>query len=170
MNKEFSLVVAKNLVDSSEQFPVDFDLAWQWLGYSTKSDAKVSFKSCGFIETFDFISFQDKSVKPLGGRPTEIIMLSIDAFKCWAMMSRTDTGKKIRQYFLECERIAKITEPPKLNIYARRVQIASKWDIPKGYWCVFHEISLLANSVGELYQVNNYDLIVKTLMQSPFII
>jgi hypothetical protein len=47
----------------------------------------------------------------------------------------------------------------KVNIYARRVQIASKGDIPKGHWCVFHEISLLANKVGETYQVGEYDLI-----------
>jgi hypothetical protein len=49
--------------------------------------------------------------------------------------------------------------PVKVNIYARRVQIASKWEIPKGHWCVFHEISLLANKVGETYQVNEFDLI-----------
>jgi hypothetical protein len=48
---------------------------------------------------------------------------------------------------------------PKINIYAHRVQIASKWDIPKGYWCVFHEISLLANKVGIEYPVAEYDLI-----------
>jgi prophage antirepressor-like protein len=46
-----------------------------------------------------------------------------------------------------------------LNIYARRVQIASKWEIPKGHWCVFHEISLLANKVGETYHVGEFDLI-----------
>jgi hypothetical protein len=45
----------------------------------------------------------------------------------------------------------------KVNIYARRVQIASEWEIPKGHWCVFHEISLLANKVGETYQVNEFD-------------
>ena len=46
-----------------------------------------------------------------------------------------------------------------LNIYARRVQIASNWNIPKGYFCVFHEISLLANKIGQEYQVGEYDLI-----------
>ena len=50
-------------------------------------------------------------------------------------------------------------EQPKINIYAHRVAIASKWDIPKGHWCVFHEISLLANKVGLEYPVAEYDLI-----------
>jgi hypothetical protein len=48
---------------------------------------------------------------------------------------------------------------PKINIYAHRVQIASQWSIPKGYWCIFHEISLLANKVGIEYPVGQYDLI-----------
>ena len=46
-----------------------------------------------------------------------------------------------------------------LNIYARRVLIATHWDIPIGYWCVFHEISRLASFVGEQYPVHQFDLI-----------
>ena len=45
------------------------------------------------------------------------------------------------------------------NIYTKRLGIATQWDIPKGYWCVFHEISLLANKVGLEYPVAEYDLI-----------
>jgi len=48
---------------------------------------------------------------------------------------------------------------PKFNIYAHRVEIASKWNIPDGYWCVFHEISLMANAVGKDYNVQQYDLL-----------
>ena len=71
------------------------------------------------------------------------------AFKRWVTSEVLPQIRKTGKY-----------EPqPTLNIYARRVQIASKWDIPKGHWCVFHEISLLANKVGETYQVGEYDLI-----------
>ena len=59
----------------------------------------------------------------------------------------------------QIRKTGKYEPQPTLNIYARRVQIASKWEIPKGHWCVFHEISLLANKVGETYQVGEYDLI-----------
>jgi hypothetical protein len=48
---------------------------------------------------------------------------------------------------------------PKTNTYSHRVSIASKWDIPKGHFCVFHEISLLAHKIGEQYDVGDYDLI-----------
>jgi prophage antirepressor-like protein len=56
-------------------------------------------------------------------------------------------------------KIGKYESQPKLNIYARRVQIASEWNIPAGYWCVFHEVSLIANKVGEQYNVGDYDLL-----------
>jgi phage anti-repressor protein len=102
----FSQELARSLYDSDEQFPVSFDDAWQWLEYGAKSDAKVSFKKSGFVETLDYRSFQDSAGK-LGGRPVEKIQMSCECFKQWAMMSGTTKGKEIRLYFLECERIAK---------------------------------------------------------------
>lgn len=36
----FSQDLAIALVNSDDRFPVDFDEAWQWLGYSTKQAAK----------------------------------------------------------------------------------------------------------------------------------
>jgi hypothetical protein len=48
---------------------------------------------------------------------------------------------------------------PKVSLYAKRLDIATKWNIPKGHWCIFHEISLLANKVGLEYPVAEYDLI-----------
>jgi hypothetical protein len=75
--------------------------------------------------------------------------LEAKAFKRWVTSEVLPQIRKTGKY-----------EPQsKLNIYARRVQIASKWEIPKGHWCVFHEISLLANKAGETYQVSEYDLI-----------
>ena len=37
---EFSHELALALVQSTDQFPVDFDAAWKWIGYSTKQKAK----------------------------------------------------------------------------------------------------------------------------------
>lgn len=35
----FSKELAQQLLDTGEQFPVDFELAWQWLGYQSKESA-----------------------------------------------------------------------------------------------------------------------------------
>ncbi|MGL5074326.1 MAG: hypothetical protein ACRDBG_00580, partial [Waterburya sp.] len=104
---DFTMETALELFESSEQFPVDFNDAWLWLEYSRKDNAKVAFLDCGFVENDDFQVFLKIQENPLGGRPLEAIKLTVDCFKCWGMMSKTETGKKIRQYFLECEKIAK---------------------------------------------------------------
>jgi hypothetical protein len=36
----FTQDLASDLYFSEEEFPVDFEMAWQWLGYSTKANAK----------------------------------------------------------------------------------------------------------------------------------
>ena len=37
---EFSHELALALVQFTDQFPVDFDAAWKWIGYSTEQKAK----------------------------------------------------------------------------------------------------------------------------------
>ena len=92
---------------TSDPFPVDFDIAWQWLGYSRKDHAKTALLSSGFVEGFDFSRISGEST---GGRPSEDIRLTIDCFKQWGMMAGTEQGRQIRRYFLECERIAKLKD------------------------------------------------------------
>lgn len=103
---------ASELFNSTEQFPVSFDDAWQWLEYSRKDPALKSFLACEFAESIDFIVSHQKVENlnsVVAGRPSTKYSLTIDCFKSWAMMSKTATGKQVRLYFLECERIAKLT-------------------------------------------------------------
>lgn len=102
----FSIELARSLYESPERFPVDFDNAWVWLGYSQKSEALKKLKRhFDDGEDFSFIGMKSSS----GGRPSQLIMLTIDCFKMLAMMAGTEQGKEVRKYFLECERIAKST-------------------------------------------------------------
>jgi hypothetical protein len=39
MNELIPFAQLEIIAQSSEAFPVDFDLAWQWIGYSTKGNA-----------------------------------------------------------------------------------------------------------------------------------
>ncbi len=114
MNNTFSLSLAQTIYANPEPFPISFDDAWQWLNYSTKGNAKTSFESCGFSESVDFIIVMENHNKGFGVVQIANYKLSIDCFKSWAMMSKTETGKIVRQYFLECERIAKHQNKPTL--------------------------------------------------------
>jgi len=93
-----------NLVRSEDEFPVDFDLAWEWTGYSRKSDAKNALLNAGFIDGIDFQVLRSIPQNPKGGRPAEKINLTIDCFKSFAMMAGTERGYLVRRYFIECEK------------------------------------------------------------------
>ena len=74
----FSQELALEIYQSQEEFPIDLDDAWVWLGYYTKQKAEKKLKS-NFEEGLDFLP---KKVKPsTGGRPSKLVMLSVDCFK-----------------------------------------------------------------------------------------
>jgi phage anti-repressor protein len=137
----FNRELAIALYESPEEFPIDFDDAWRWLGYSTKQKAESKLRN-NFEEGLDFLT---KGLKTsTGGRPSVFVCITVDCFKSLGMMAGTDQGKVIRKYFLECERIAKasaVKTPIALGAYTQRVE--SMFDnankIPLGYWCVLHE-------------------------------
>ncbi|MBU9788580.1 antA/AntB antirepressor family protein [Lentilactobacillus sp. G22-6] len=58
----------------------------------------------GFHENADYISFEQKSTKPQGGRPQVDHALKLDMAKEIAMIQRTDKGKQARQYFIRVQK------------------------------------------------------------------
>ena len=107
----FSIKLAQQLIESNNRFPVSFDLAWEWIGYSTKGHAKKSLLDAGFIENEDLTIERKPTTTGFsgirGGDVNENISLTIECFKMWAMMAKTSQGREVREYFIKCERIAK---------------------------------------------------------------
>lgn len=56
-----------------------------------------------FIEGEDYIILASEK-NPLGGRPTQEIVVTLDTAKELAMMTRSQKGKEIREYFIQCEK------------------------------------------------------------------
>ncbi|HCF28433.1 MAG TPA: hypothetical protein DEV81_14800 [Cyanobacteria bacterium UBA11049] len=97
------------LIKSENDFPVDFDIAWRWLGYNKKQQAKQKLVK-NFEKDLDFevftqtsVNLIDQGLQPCGGRPKEVIKLTVECFKSLAMMAGTLKGKEVRRYFLQCE-------------------------------------------------------------------
>lgn len=137
---EFNITLAQEFVESTDPFPVDFDLAWQWMGFATKASAKRVLSQ--FEKGVDYSTRMLKN--PSAGRPSELIFLSIDAFKSMGMMAGTEQGKAIRRYFLDCEKIAKQKDRNPLGAYAERVKLMyDNSQIPQGYWSILHESAFI---------------------------
>ena len=98
---QFSFNTALALLESTDRFPVDFDAAWQWVGYSNKFNARRTLVE-NFEHGLDFSSIMMKNAQR--GRPSEFIKLTLDCFKSFCMMAGTEKGKEVRRYFLNCER------------------------------------------------------------------
>jgi len=79
----------------------------------------------GFDENKDYFTenqLLDKNDKKYPHRPRTEYFLTIDMAKEIAMVERTEVGKKIRNYFIEMEKIAQqsiIKMPPSLNVYGK---------------------------------------------------
>ncbi len=65
---------------------------------------KTRIDEYGFQENQDFTSFPRNGGKPQGGRPTIDYHLTLDMAKELAMVERTEQGRRVRRYFIECER------------------------------------------------------------------
>ena len=103
----FSPEQALELFNSTDEFPVDFDVAWQWIEYGRKADAKVNFMKCDFVKGVDYVSFIHRPKRKCGGTNIKKIMLTVDCFKRWALRLDTELSRKLVDYFLDCERLAK---------------------------------------------------------------
>ena len=105
MSNTFDLTIAQSLYDSNDQFPVDFDDARAWIGYSRKDNALRAFLSNGFDESSDYLLIKEeiKETDNVHGS-THRYLLTVDCFKHFAMMAKTEPGKQVRRYFLQCEK------------------------------------------------------------------
>ena len=79
---------------------VPFNDLWKWAGYSTKGNARRQLEKV--IASTELIITTDKN--PLGGRPTEEILLTVDAAKKFLLKAQTPEGDAACDYFIQCER------------------------------------------------------------------
>lgn len=64
--------------ESGKEFPVNLDHVWK-LAYARKEECKRALVNMNFLENVDFEVSRRNAENPKGGRPTEIVMLSVQA-------------------------------------------------------------------------------------------
>lgn len=149
------------------EYPVNFNDAWQWLEFSRKDGGLKSFLNSGFTETLDFTVIQrnEKDVTKFGGyKKVTYYHLTTDCFKTWSMMVNTAKGKEIRKYFLECEKQLKELKAERkkaITHYTDRI-IAIKTNLKKSSpsWCVLEKCGHLLLDVERAgYPIDVFDML-----------
>ena len=117
-NRKESLarVFVKAFDDGENPFPIDFDVAWEFAGYSNKASALRKLKSHQFLENEDYkkhshrifnlgvevfnIEVENLPSAHLGGRPTDKYFMTTTAFEHFAMSAPGEKGKLVRGFFI----------------------------------------------------------------------
>ena len=98
--------------DSYNDYVIDLDNVWKWLGFSQKVNAKVLLEK-NFNINIDYIKsllLQQKQCNHTkGGHNKEIFMLNIDTFKKLCLKACTKKADEIHEYFIKMEEILQDT-------------------------------------------------------------
>ena len=88
-----------------DDFTVDLDSIWEWLGYNKKQKAKELLENY-FKLDIDYkkvFTPQGKNIK--GGRPSDKFMMTIKTFKKMCLKATTKKASEIHEYFIKLEEI-----------------------------------------------------------------
>lgn len=87
-------------------FVIDLDDVWKWIGFSNKSHSKYLLEK-NFIIDNDYKillpNLREQSKHPRGGHNKETIMLNIDTFKRFCLKAGTKKADKIHEYYIKLE-------------------------------------------------------------------
>ena len=94
--------------DSKNDFVIDLDNVWQWLGFCQKVNAKrVLEKNFTINKDYKLLLCQlaKQPNQTKGGHNKEIFMLNIETFKKYCLKSDTKKADEIHDYFIKLENI-----------------------------------------------------------------
>lgn len=94
--------------DSENDFVIDLDNIWKWLGFSTKQKAKFLLEK-QFLINKDYTILLTPQVKQTndmkGGHNREIFMLNTETFKKFCLKAGTKKADEIHDYFIKLEKV-----------------------------------------------------------------
>jgi len=87
----------------TEDFVIDLDDIWKWLGFSTKQKSKDLLKD-NFKLDIDYKTVFNLEVKnSKGGRPKEKFMMNVKTFKKMCLKAHTEKANEIHDYYIKLE-------------------------------------------------------------------
>jgi hypothetical protein len=94
--------------DTKNDFVIDLDNVWKWLGFSSKFNAKRLLENNFKINVhykLSLLQSAKQTIHTKGGQNKEIFMLNIDTFKKFCLKAGTKKADEIHDYFIKLENI-----------------------------------------------------------------
>jgi hypothetical protein len=99
--------------DKKNDFVIDFDNVWKWLGFSRKDPAKRLLEKFFTLEVdYKIISRQsveNKIKAETRGRKEEYIMLNVNTFKKFSLKADTKKADEVHDYYIKLEELLQET-------------------------------------------------------------
>jgi len=99
--------------DKKNDFVIDFDNVWKWLGFSRKDPAKRLLEKSFTLEVDYKIIFhrlvENKIKVETRGRKEEHIMLNINTFKKFCLKADTQKAEEVHDYYIKLEELLQET-------------------------------------------------------------
>ncbi len=87
----------------SNDFVIDLDDIWRWLGYNKKQKAKELLENYFKLDIDYKKVFTPEGKNSKGGRPSDKFMLNIRTFKKMCLKANTSKANEIHEYYLKLE-------------------------------------------------------------------
>ena len=94
--------------DNKNDFVIDLDNVWNWLGFNQKSNAKYALeKNFTINNDYQIIAPESSGAKnkTKGGHNKEIIMLNVETFKKFCLKAGTKKADEIHDYYIKLETV-----------------------------------------------------------------
>ena len=91
-----------------EDFVIDLDNVWKWLGFKSKQTAKVLLEKNFFIDKdykLSLMAQHKRTTHTKGGQNKETFLLSVRTFKSFCLKAGTKKAEQIHEYYINLEDI-----------------------------------------------------------------
>jgi hypothetical protein len=140
---------------SEQEFCIDLEgeapdgrPVWEWMDYARKDNAVRTLSN--LIEGEDYQSAEVRTVA--GGSPRQVIRFSRPGFKRWGMLARTERGRQIRDYYIECEKRLQLgmSQPTTMNGALEKI-LERQQALAEDMSCMFmHGINGVRADIGDV--------------------
>jgi phage anti-repressor protein len=137
--------------NSKNDFIIDLNDIWKWIGFSRKDPAKRLLEKF-FITNIDYKIVSHQPVENTkGGRPVEKILLTINTFKKFCLKADTKKADEIHDYYIKLEELLQETINEETTELRNQLSIKDK------------EIVNINQNIKQQEKINKQNILIEKL-------